>query len=74
MEPRYNERTFSYFTTIGVKKIILYTEDFVRRGSLYRSLYGVLTEVCAFKLKLKLILTLSHSLAYHAVQGSSNGR
>ena len=74
MEPRYNESTFSYFTTIGVKKIIRYTEDFVRRGSLHRSLYGVLTEVCAFKLKLKLIVTLSHSLAYHAVQGSSNGR
>ena len=74
MEPRYHESTFSYFTTIGVKKIIRYTEDFVRRGSLHRSLYGVLTEVCAFKLKLKLIVTLSHSLAYHAVQGSSNGR
>ena len=37
-----------------------------------------LTEVCAFKLKLKLIVrnqeTLPHSLAYHAVQSGSNGR
>ena len=38
----------------------------------------VLTKVCAFKLKLKLTVksqkTPPHSLAYYAVQGSSNGR
>ena len=33
----------------------------------------VSTKVCAFKLKLKLIVTISHCLAYHAVQGSFNG-
>lgn len=34
----------------------------------------VLTEVCAFKQTKAYIVTLSHSLAYHAVQRSSNGR
>ena len=38
----------------------------------------VLTEVCAFKLKLKLMErkkeTIPRSLAYHAVQSGSNGR
>ena len=49
MEPRYNQRPrdwqnmfvisryfFIYFTIIGVRKIVRYTEVFVRRASLYR--------------------------------------